>query len=177
MIGLHCRDAIDRFNERGGLWTAAVYPQVQLVARVAAKRPERLFGFGKAATDDLNCGLQQPQFHRGKRQVPVSENAQSAEAIRRKLRAIAAVLLDPAITESERANARALEIRLLERLGQGATSEGTSAGTWADVLFRLGRGVRQIKQIKRSTAPSSPKGDWTDNAFRLGRLVRRSFKK
>jgi len=102
--------------------------------------------------------------------VPVSENAQSAEAIHRKLRAIAAVLLDPAATENERANAEALKMRLEKRLGQ----EATSGGTWADILFRLGRGVKQIKQ---STSPPSPKGDWTDNAFRLGRMFRRGFKK
>jgi hypothetical protein len=106
-------------------------------------------------------------------QVPVSPNAGSAEAIRRKLRALAAVLLDPAATENERANARTLKLRLQKRLGQEAAPEGT----WSDILFRLGRGVRQIKEIKQSTSPPSPKGDWTDNAFRLGKLFRKSFKK
>lgn len=105
--------------------------------------------------------------------MPVSENVQSAEAIRRKLRAIAAVLLDPAATENERANAQALKLRLQKRLGQAATS----GGTWTGILFRLGRGVRQIKQIKQSTSPPAPKGDWTDDAFRLGRLFRKGFKR
>ena len=105
--------------------------------------------------------------------MPVSENVRSAAAIQRKLRAIAAVLLDPAATENERANAQALKLRLQKRLGQEAASEGT----WSDVLFRLGRGVRQIKEIKKTTSPPAPKGDWTDNAFRLGRLLRKGFKK
>jgi hypothetical protein len=100
---------------------------------------------------------------------------QSAAAIRRKLRAIAAVLLDPAATENERANAQALKLRLQSRLGQQART--APEGTWTGLLFRLGRGVKQIKDIKQSTSPTSPKGDWTDNAFRLGKLFRRGFKK
>jgi hypothetical protein len=102
--------------------------------------------------------------------VPISQNGWSAAAIQRKLRAIAAVLLDPAATENERANAQALKIRLQKRLGQATTAEGT----WTGMLFRLGRGVKQIKQ---STAPPAPKGDWTDGAFRLGRMFRNGFKK
>jgi len=105
--------------------------------------------------------------------VPISQNAWSAAAIRRKLRAIAAVLLDPAATDNERANARSLKLRLQKRLGHAETAEGT----WTGMLFRLGRGVRQIKEIKQSTAPPAPKGDWTDNAFRLGRMFRNGFKK
>jgi hypothetical protein len=105
--------------------------------------------------------------------VPVSPNAWSAEAIQRKLRALAAVLLDPAATENERANAQALKLRLQKRLGQQPAPEGT----WSDILFRLGRGVRHIKEIKQSTSPPAPKGDWTDNAFRLGKLFRKSLKK
>jgi hypothetical protein len=103
----------------------------------------------------------------------VSDDARRAAAIRRKLRAIAAVLSDPAATENERANAQALKLRLQERLGQQATAEGTLSS----LLFRLGRGVRQAKQMKQSTAPPAPKGDWTDNAYRLGRIFRKGFKK
>ena len=44
--------------------------------------------------------------------MPISENARSAEAIHRKLDAIAAVLSDPATTEHERTNAETLKIRL-----------------------------------------------------------------
>jgi hypothetical protein len=105
--------------------------------------------------------------------VPVSPNVPSAEAIRRKLRALAAVLLDPAATENERANAQTLKARLEKRLPREATSEGA----WTDVLFRLGRGVRQAKAFSRSSAPPAPKGDWTDNAFRLGRMLRKGLKK
>jgi hypothetical protein len=99
-------------------------------------------------------------------QMPINENARSAEAIRRKLRALAAVFLDPAATEHEKANAKGLTGRLEKQLGQEATSEGT----WTGIMFRLGRGVKEM------TSPS-PKGDWTDHAFRLGRMLRRGFKR
>ena len=100
--------------------------------------------------------------------MPISEIARAAEAIHRKLRAIA-VLLDPAAIEHGRANAEALKIRLEKQLRQEATPQGT----WTDAMFRLGRAAREIKQ---PTFPSSPKDDWTDHAFRLGRTLRR-FKK
>jgi len=102
-------------------------------------------------------------------QMPISENARSSEAIHRKLRAIAAVLLDPAATEHERANAEALKLRLERQLRQEATP-----GIWTDIMFRLGRAVKDIKQPISS---SSAKGDWTDHAFRFGRTLRRAFKK
>jgi hypothetical protein len=105
--------------------------------------------------------------------VPVSGNTRSAAAIRRKLRAIAAILSDPAATENERANARTLKMRLQKQLGPEATQEDT----WSGLLFRLGRGVRQIREIKQSSSPPKPKGDWTDNAYRLGRMFRKGFKK
>jgi hypothetical protein len=112
---------------------------------------------------------QQARFDPRMSPVPM-KNAPSAEAIHRKLRAIAAVLTDPAATENERSNAQALKLRLEKRLGRQAPSQAA----WTDVLFRLGRGVREIKQ---STAPPAPKGDWTDGAFRLGRMFRKGFKK
>ena len=105
--------------------------------------------------------------------MPVSDNTRSAAAIRRKLRAIAAILSDPAATDNERASARTLKVRLQKQLGPEATPQGT----WSGLLFRLGRGVRQIKDIKQSSSPSAPKGDWTDNAYRLGRMFRKGFKK
>ena len=98
------------------------------------------------------------------------EKARFGEAIHRKLRAIAAVLLDPASTEHERTNAKALKIRLEKRLRQQSIREGT----WTDIMFRLGRAVKKSKQ---STSPSTPKSDWTDHAFRLGRTLRRGLKK
>ena len=51
-------------------------------------------------------------------QMLISKNARSAEAIHRKLRAIAAVLLDPAATEHERANAEGLKVRLEKQLAE-----------------------------------------------------------
>lgn len=101
--------------------------------------------------------------------LPMSEDARSAEAIHRKLRAIAAVLADPATTEHERANAQALKLSLEKQLSEEPTSEGT----WTDIMFRLGRAAKEIKQ----SSATSPKGDWTDYAFRLGRTLRRGLKK
>jgi hypothetical protein len=102
--------------------------------------------------------------------MSISETARFAAAIHRKLRAIAAVLSDPAATEHERTNAEALKIRLEEQLKQEAKPQGT----WTDIMFRLGRTAREIKQ---SASPPSPKGDWTDYAFRLGRTLRKGLKK
>ena len=95
------------------------------------------------------------------------QNASSSEAIRRKLRALTAVLLDPAATEPERANAEGLKVRLEKQL----TEEATHEGKWAGTMFRLGR------QVKEITSEPSPKGDWTDHAFRLGRMLRKGFKR
>ena len=109
--------------------------------------------------------------------MPTSENAKSAEAIHRKLRAIAAVLSDPATTEHEKANAQALKLSLEKQLREETTSqpqETTSQPTWTDVMFRLGRAAQEIKQ---SASAASPKGDWTDYAFRLGRTLRRGLKR
>ena len=99
--------------------------------------------------------------------MPISDNASSAEAIRRKLRALAAVFLDPAATEHEKANAKVLKGRLETQLGQKPTSESA----WTGIMFRLGRGIREI-----TTSPPA-KGDWTVHAFRLGRIFRRRIKK
>jgi hypothetical protein len=100
-------------------------------------------------------------------QMPITENSRSVEAIRRKLRALSAVFLDPAATEHEKANAKGLEARLEKQLSQEATPDGA----WTDIMFRLGRGVKEM------TSPPSPKRDWTDHAFRLGRMIRRGFKR
>jgi squalene cyclase len=99
--------------------------------------------------------------------MPITENASSTEAIRRKLRALTAVRLDPAATEPERANAEGLKARLEKQL----TEEATPEGKWTGIMFRLGRGVKEI------TSQPSPKGDWTDHAFRLGRMLRKGFKR
>jgi hypothetical protein len=98
--------------------------------------------------------------------MPLSDNAKSSGDIDRKLRALTAVFLDPAATEAEKANAETLKARLEERLSREAAPEVR----WTDVMFRLGRGVKEMKLL-----PS--KGDWTDHAFRLGRMLRRGVKK
>jgi len=91
------------------------------------------------------------------------------DAIRRKLRAVTAVLKDSAATEHERANAEAVKARLERQLKNGGAPEGN----WTDIVFRLGR---SLKKISQPASPPAPKGDWTDNAFRLGRTLRRGFK-
>jgi hypothetical protein len=98
--------------------------------------------------------------------MPESGNAISAEAIRRKLRALTAVLLDRAATGPERANAERLKVRLEKQLGEEAAPEGK----WTDIMFRLGQGVKEIR-----TQPSR-QSDWTDRAFRLGRMLRKGLK-
>jgi hypothetical protein len=98
------------------------------------------------------------------------EDASSAEAIERKLRAIAALLADPAATAHERANAQALKLRL-ERQLRARTSQKQEP---TDVMFRFGRAIRAIRQ---STSAPAPKGDWTDHAFRLGRMLRNGLRK
>jgi hypothetical protein len=115
--------------------------------------------------------------------MTIREGARTAAAIHRKLRGLAAVFSDPAATEHEKANAERLKARLEEQLPQEPTpteaaptetapSEPTPGAAWTNIMFRLGRGVREMK-----SPPPSPKGDWTDHAFRLGRMLRRGFKR
>jgi hypothetical protein len=99
--------------------------------------------------------------------MPISENARAVAAIHRKLRALAAVFSDPAATESEKSNAERLKVRLEDQLNPEAPPERA----WTNVMFRLGKGVRDI------TSAPAPKGDWTDHAFRLGRMFRKGLKK
>jgi ATP-dependent helicase YprA (DUF1998 family) len=90
--------------------------------------------------------------------------------IRRKLRAVAALAENAGATEHERANAKALKARLLQRLKEA----GEPTGDWTDNAFRLGKRVRELRS---AISPAAPKGDWTDNAFRLGKAMRRGYKK
>ena len=92
------------------------------------------------------------------------------EGVRRKLRAVAAMLADKGATPHERVNAAALKARLERRL----KAAGEPAGDWTDSLFRLGRLARNLE---KSSAPHSPKGDWTDHALRLGKASRRGYKR
>jgi hypothetical protein len=94
----------------------------------------------------------------------------SVGGIRRKLRAVAAVIADPAATEHERANAETLKARLERRLREA----GAPAGDWTDNAFRLGKWAKELRQ---ASSPASPKGDWTDNAHRLGKALRRGYKR
>jgi hypothetical protein len=94
----------------------------------------------------------------------------SIGAVRRKLRAVTAVVADSGATEPEKANAETLKARLEQRLSEA----GAPAGDWTDNLFRLGR---RAKEISESVSPELPKGDWTDHAHRLGKGVRRGYKK
>ena len=94
----------------------------------------------------------------------------SVASIRRKLRAVAAIIADPAATEHERANAQTLKARLERRLRDA----GAPTGDWTDNAFRLGRCAKELRQ---SSSPASPSGDWTDNAHRLGKALRRGYKR
>jgi hypothetical protein len=104
--------------------------------------------------------------------MTIREGARTAAAIHRKLRGLAAVFSGPAATEHEKANAERLKARLEEQLPQEREpSEPAPSAAWTKIMFRLGRGVREMRP------PLSPKGDWTDYAFRLGRMLRRGLKR
>ena len=94
----------------------------------------------------------------------------SIASIRRKLRAVAAIIADPAATEHEKANAQALKARLERRLREA----GAPAGDWTDNAFRLGKWTKELRQ---AASPASPKGDWTDNAHLMGKALRRGYKR
>ena len=82
--------------------------------------------------------------------MPINEMAKAAAAMHRKLRAIAAVLVDPAATERERANAEALKTRLERQLG----GQDRSQGEWRDIVFRLGRTVKDSRFEKVAVTAS-----------------------
>jgi hypothetical protein len=94
----------------------------------------------------------------------------SVASVRRKLRAVAAIIADPAATEHEKANAQTLKARLERRLREA----GSPAGDWTDTAFRLGKWAKELQQ---ASSPAAPKGDWTDNAHRLGKALRRGYKR
>jgi hypothetical protein len=90
-------------------------------------------------------------------------------AIHRKLRGLVAVLHDSAVTEHEKANARALKARLEKKLRQ----EGAPKGDWTDVVFRAGQTVHKLKNSTAPTAASGP----PKLAFRLGKALGQGLKK
>ena len=94
------------------------------------------------------------------------------DAMRRKLRALVAVIRDPAATEHERANAQSLKAGLKKKLKQ----EGAPAGDWTDQVFRAGLMVQGMKKSV-FPAPSRASGNSAEVAFRLGKAIRRGIKK
>ena len=102
--------------------------------------------------------------------VRISEHMGSLAGIRRKLRALSAVIEDPGATENERTNAQSLKTRLEQRLREA----GVPTGNWTDIAFQLGRWARATS---KSAFPASQKGDWAGTAFRLGQTLRRSYKR
>lgn len=94
----------------------------------------------------------------------------SVAALRRKLRALAAVAENRGATAAEKSNAAALKKRLEQRLRDA----GAPAGDWTDTAFRLGRWA---KDARKSASPAGTEADWTDHARRLGKAVRRGYKK
>jgi hypothetical protein len=94
----------------------------------------------------------------------------SVAALRRKLRAIAAVTRDAGATAPEKENAAALKKRLEQRLREA----DAPAGDWTDNAFRLGRWA---KKIRKPASPAPVEADWTDHARSLGKAARRAYKK
>jgi hypothetical protein len=101
--------------------------------------------------------------------MPVNEPGAFA-ALRRKLRALAAVARNAGATPTERANAAALKKRLEQRLRDA----GAPSGDWSDQAFRLGR---RVKDLRKSGPSGAGEGDWTEQARRLGKFVGRGYKK
>jgi hypothetical protein len=93
------------------------------------------------------------------------------DAIRRKLRALGAVLDDSGVTEHERANALALKRNLEKKLKE----EGAPNGDWTDVAFRTGRTIHHLKTVTAS--PASITETSSRAAFRVGKLLENGFKK
>ena len=93
------------------------------------------------------------------------------EDVRRKLRALLAIMRDEGATEAERATARRLRAGLKAKLADA----GVPQGDWSDSLFRLGRSLRRAKAA--TAPPDSIKGGGAKAAFRLGRALREATKK
>ncbi|HEV2098259.1 MAG TPA: hypothetical protein VGR45_04965 [Stellaceae bacterium] len=102
--------------------------------------------------------------------MSIDKQGGSVEAIRRKLRAITAIVKDSGATEHEKANAAALKTRMERRLRDA----GAPAGDWTDEIFRLGR---LAGGIAKSISPTSSNSDLTSSAHQLGKALRRGYKK
>jgi hypothetical protein len=93
------------------------------------------------------------------------------EDVRRKLRALVAIIHDDGATEAERATARRLRAGLKTKL----VEQGVPEGDWSDTVFRFGRALRNAKTA--TAPPESIKGGAAKAAFRLGRALRHAAKK
>ena len=91
-------------------------------------------------------------------------------ALRRKLRALAAVARNAGATPPERANAAALKKQIERRLRDA----GAPAGDWSDHAFRLGRRVGGMRKSGGSVAGEA---DVADHARRLGKAFGRVYRK
>jgi hypothetical protein len=94
-------------------------------------------------------------------QMPISKNSRSVFEIHRKLRGIAAVLLDSAATKHEKANAEALKMRLEKRLGREVTTEGARVivpykRIPTPVLWRPGNPPSDLTKVFIATAIFAP---------------------
>jgi hypothetical protein len=91
-------------------------------------------------------------------------------ALRRKLRALAAVTRNAGATPAERANAAALKKRIEQRLRDA----GAPSGDWTDSAFRFGR---RVAAMRKSGGSAAGQADLTDHARRLGKIVGRAYRK
>jgi hypothetical protein len=93
------------------------------------------------------------------------------ESLRRKLRALVAVIQDSGATAAERENAERLKAGLTAKLEQ----QGVPKGDWSDAVFRFGRSLQRAKAA--TAPPASIEGGAAKAAFRLGRALRQAAKK
>jgi hypothetical protein len=95
----------------------------------------------------------------------------NTEDLRRKLRALVAIIDDAGATEAERTTARRLKAALKTKLAR----QGEPEGDWSDAVFRFGRSLRRATTA--TAPPESIEGGAAKAAFRLGRALRQAAKK
>src|SRR5262249_54949154 len=93
------------------------------------------------------------------------------DSLRRKLRALAAIIADSGATAAERENAKRIRGDLKAKLAE----HGVPQGDWSDAVFRFGRSLRRAKAA--TAPPPSIEGTGAKAAFRLGRALRQAAKK
>lgn len=92
----------------------------------------------------------------------------NTDDVRRKLRALVAIIHDEGATDAERATARRLKTGLTAKL----VRDGVPQGDWSDAVFRFGRSLRRAKAA--TAPPPSIKGGAAKAGFRLGRALRQA---